>query len=1426
MRLSENDFCGRSPRWTFFYRKAFALTAFGFSLAFAAATAAGDGLLGPVAAPLSAEKQLQLEADPYVKRWRIAQIDSDAIFSAPPTSDPLAFPLFPDVHLQAQVQSAKTLESGSTFLHGTIEGGGHFSLLRHGSGIVVGEFESTRGAYVLSPGAKSNLVLVKQQEVRLLSCGVGRSLDPVGALGPTLSMRRRGPDAVTRPTTADHRGRSVVPPYATPSSRRHSKSIDILVLYEQRLEEIQEGPIEFAATVELHVAYANQVIENSGLSHRKLRIVAMEKVEMLQNDDQSLVLLDRGDDTPGKYNNSVIERAMEHGAEVIYRFVPQAILVDHPYFEYVSGIAGSGVGVIHGNSEYFLRVDCQHSENYALCLKTGRRDRLDLGNAASVLSAGGRTFSHEIGHVLGALHDRYTTFRYEYCGWNPDSCRETPYARPADEIFVRALGQTLHGRDQRDYSPAFVVGNFGHIHVYGSSHCASQLTIMSYRTLHGDRGCSASNLQSVPYYSNPTLDYPRPVGRTISNWVPNVAMGVAGNERAYGVDGPVNATRSIDLAWDLLAELNDPPMERLPNACNEGDIAHDILAESMPASIDAALAGESKSFAISLSAPEACADDVILRVRSEGAKAWPGSHAPRTLSTWPSEGHFDVSARSEGAGARHRLEITASDDHYGACSAARRSLAVVELTDHVKVDWDHVLQKVPGTRRHGIALQQSAAHSFCRGAPTGQLRRMGDFNGDGKAGVLLRHADGAWLYYRMDGPNAQPGVAVSLPRTPAMSVAGIGDLNGDGKDDVLMRLADGSWRYFPMDGPRVLPDWGQVALPTDLAWEVEGIGDFNGDGKDDVLMRRVDGEYDTSPPFAHYADYWRFYLMDGRTVRGEVVPAGLYNESTASTWVAGVGDFNGDGREDTLLRRTNGTWHYFPFHIYAYQGQLFSALDSGHGAVALTDDLAWTAAGIADFNGDGKDDVLLRHEDGRWLYQPMDGKELLEGTGVPELPADPEIWLAGVGDMNGDGLADVLTRRGHEAWEYWPAKPFSWIATPFGGYRYDEGRPDLNPGEVDLASGPAWGVLKGGVEDPPRVRAQLLDQPLAIGSDAALDLSLYFSDGQALTFNVASSDTDVVRVSVADNVLTLAPVADGRATVAVTARDADGYVVRQTFQTAVSEDGQVGRRFRDCPECPEMVVVPAGSFMMGSPEEEEGGPRSDQRHERPQHRVDFAAPFAIGVFEVTYEQWNACVADGGCRDDVERHSFDETGPNHPVYRVNWNDAQAYVEWLAAKTGQAYRLPSDAEWEYAARAGTTTPFHFGETITTDQANYDGEVPSSRRYEGDEASSYALANPGIYRGGPVPVGSLPANPWGLHEVHGNVTEWTRDCFDNVGYAGWPADGSAVESGDCDKRYLRNGSFYDDPGDVRSARRKVWSADFLYGFSGFRVAKTLED
>ena len=355
----------------------------------------------------------------------------------------------------------------------------------------------------------------------------------------------------------------------------------------------------------------------------------------------------------------------------------------------------------------------------------------------------------------------------------------------------------------------------------------------------------------------------------------------------------------------------------------------------------------------------------------------------------------------------------------------------------------------------------------------------------------------------------------------------------------------------------------------------------------------------------------------------------------------------------------------------------------------------------------------------------------------------------------------------------------------------------------------------------PSVEAPIADQPLATGEDATLDLSVYFSDNQALTYEAESSDADVVRVQViSGGSLLLASVAAGRATVTVTARDADGNAVRQTFQAIVSADGQVGRRFHDCSQCPEMVVVPAGSFMMGAPEEEEGsGP-----DERPVHQVDFAAPFAVGVHEVTFAQWDACVAAGGC-DGYSPASIGEgataphEGParaNRPVMEVNWEDVQGYVAWLSARTGETYRLPSEAEWEYAARAGTQTPFHFGATISTNQANYDGRT------------AYGEGSVGEMRWDTLPVGSFPANAWRLHDVHGNAAEWTQDCFDwsRWTYDGAPTDGSAREEGDCADRVVRGGNWADAPGSLRSASRISWPASTRIGVIGFRVVREVGD
>ena len=205
-----------------------------------------------------------------------------------------------------------------------------------------------------------------------------------------------------------------------------------------------------------------------------------------------------------------------------------------------------------------------------------------------------------------------------------------------------------------------------------------------------------------------------------------------------------------------------------------------------------------------------------------------------------------------------------------------------------------------------------------------------------------------------------------------------------------------------------------------------------------------------------------------------------------------------------------------------------------------------------------------------------------------------------------------------------------------------------------------------------------------------------------------------------------------------------------------------------------MVVVPSGSFTMGSPNSEEG--RHDD--EGPRHLVTIDYPLAVGVYEVTFSEWDACVADGGCGGFVPGDRGWGRG-NRPVIFVSWNNAQSYVRWLSSKTGHNYGLLSESEWEYVARAGTDTPFYYGSTLSTDQANYNGDY------------TYGSGRSGVYRRKTLPVGSFSANGWGVYDMHGNVHEWVQDCW-NDSYVGAPVDGSSWESGDCGQRVGRGGSW----------------------------------
>jgi formylglycine-generating enzyme required for sulfatase activity len=234
-----------------------------------------------------------------------------------------------------------------------------------------------------------------------------------------------------------------------------------------------------------------------------------------------------------------------------------------------------------------------------------------------------------------------------------------------------------------------------------------------------------------------------------------------------------------------------------------------------------------------------------------------------------------------------------------------------------------------------------------------------------------------------------------------------------------------------------------------------------------------------------------------------------------------------------------------------------------------------------------------------------------------------------------------------------------------------------------------------------------------------------------------------------------------------------------------------------------MVLVPAGEFTMGSPPDEPD--RSDD--EGPQREVTIAAPFWVGEYEVTFAQWDACVAAGGC--STKPDDADWGRGDRPVINVSWNEAKDYVNWLSEATDKAYRLLSEAEWEYAARARTTTPFSLPAPDGSDDISRKGLANCDGCGSEWDATNTA------------PAGSFRANHFGLYDTAGNVWEWVEDCWHDS-YEGAPTDGSAWVNGDCSTRVLRGGSWVDVPWLVRSADRgrsipgnRGWSG-------GFRVAR----
>ena len=271
------------------------------------------------------------------------------------------------------------------------------------------------------------------------------------------------------------------------------------------------------------------------------------------------------------------------------------------------------------------------------------------------------------------------------------------------------------------------------------------------------------------------------------------------------------------------------------------------------------------------------------------------------------------------------------------------------------------------------------------------------------------------------------------------------------------------------------------------------------------------------------------------------------------------------------------------------------------------------------------------------------------------------------------------------------------------------------------------------------------------------------------------------------------------------------YVLRPQVEQALKP----GDNFRECAPrqqkadyCPDMVVVPAGTFKMGSLQTD----KNAHTNELPQHQVSIAKPFAVSKFELTFAEWDACVAGGGCSGYKPFDSGWGRG-ERPAINVSWDDAQQYVAWLSQMTGKPYRLLAEAEYEYATRAETTTEYPWGDEIGKNNANC-GNCGS--KWDGQQTA---------------PVGSFQANKFGLYDMVGNVWEWTEDCYHPSyaidtpqGKVDAPTDGSAWTSGNCGNRVVRGGSWYFTPDLLRSAARDRNSTDYRIYLLGFRVARTL--
>ncbi|WP_376696161.1 SUMF1/EgtB/PvdO family nonheme iron enzyme [Wenzhouxiangella sp. EGI_FJ10305] len=714
----------------------------------------------------------------------------------------------------------------------------------------------------------------------------------------------------------------------------------------------------------------------------------------------------------------------------------------------------------------------------------------------------------------------------------------------------------------------------------------------------------------------------------------------------------------------------------------------------------------------------------------------------------------------------------------------------------------------------------------------GQALAAGDFNGDGHLDLVIAapfehqgdNADSGWVhvvYGRRGGLSAegneiwsQAGAIEGLvePEDNSGYSVTTGDFNGDGIDDLVFGSPgeaigeiDGAGAINVIYGsPSGLTDVNNRSFNQDTTG-ISGAseerdemgyslaaGDFNDDGFDDVVIgvpREDIGTVDragaiqvligSASGLTAERDVFLDRNADGM---GGVAIEDYFGYALA------VGDFNGDQYPDLAIgapwdsRTTDfaGTVHV----IYGGGGRLdvstneVWALDSpGIDLVPAQVDNFGSSLTVGDFDADGFDDLVV----GLRGYQNNTGAALvLHGTNEGLASARHRLLQPGVdgfagsplegslfadsltaGDINGDGADELMVGSRHR--------------------NVDLAR---NAGAVLIAYGEAGvGLVNQGSMLWDRSDLEVAGDLVSFDHFGSAVLLADF-DGDGLDDAVISSPNREVA-----NVL-----------------EAGDLVVVYTSTALFSDRLEaIGSPFKDCDDCPVMVNIPGGSFLQGSPP---GEPLRDT-NEDPRRMVDTPA-FAIGQTEVTFTQWDACEAEGGCTHDPGDQGHGRG--DRPVINVSWDDAQQYVTWLSDKTGQDYRLPSESEWEYAARASTSGRFNTGACITSDQANFNATSPATG------------CPTGIQRQETLPVASFGPNAFGLYDTHGNVWEWVQDCW-NDNYVGAPVDGSAWMLGGCDRAVTRGGAFVSSGWTQRSAVRFPNTRAISSGALGFRLARSVQ-